>query len=175
MIRWGPHVTHRILRLDEWGHQAHTTPAETVVEILREQQTGTPSAAALWRSPWFRLRSLRHRPAGWCLERRASAGTVSEGHPSGHQSSRSSRCQLRGAPLAGCVASRASRARRVTPQGGCALHGRGDGGDGAAMGEHGEALPLGHLPQQGREGAIGLGCAHTAWMERGAGVSQEQC
>jgi hypothetical protein len=42
------------------------------------------------------------------------------------------------------------------------------------MGEHGEALPQGHLPQQGREGTIGLGCAHNGWMERGAGVSQER-
>lgn len=30
------------------------------------------------------------------------------------------------------------------------------------MGEDGEALTLGHLPQQKREGAIGLGCAHSA-------------
>ena len=32
------------------------------------------------------------------------------------------------------------------------------------MGEDAEALTLGHLPQQGREGAIGVGCAHNAWM-----------
>jgi Txe/YoeB family toxin of toxin-antitoxin system len=39
------------------------------------------------------------------------------------------------------------------------------------MGEHREALPLSHLPQQGREGAIGLGCAHNAWMGRGLALA----
>ena len=136
-----------------------------MVEILREQQTGTPLGGDIEHQGVSTGQLMRHHQVGFAeLIQQARRALVVEVVP---------------LPAAGFTAGRLrcqppKQGTARYPQGGCALCGRGDGGDGATMGEHGEVLPQGHLPQQGREGTIGLRCAHNGWMERGAGVSQER-